>query len=226
EGLGSVSGWRDFPSRLARATDLGALVYSRRGYGRSDPLAARFTPSFMHDEARNDLPAVLEALSVREPILVGHSDGGSIALIRAGDEPLSVRALLLLAPHVIVEDETVASIASLRDRSRTTDQVERFRRHHGENAAPLVEAWTAVWLDPAFRSWNIEGSLARIACPLLVVQGEDDEYGTLAQVRAIERGVHSRREMLVLPRCGHAPHRDQPEATLEAMTRFVRGLHS
>lgn len=223
EGLGSVSGWRDFPARLVAATGLCALVYSRRGYGGSSPLAAPFEPGFMHDEARGDLPRLLDALSVTKPLLVGHSDGGSIALIRAGDAPLEVGALLLLAPHVFVEDVTVASIAQLRDRARTTDLVARFEKHHGANARPLIEAWTGAWLDPRFRSWNIEAVLPRIACPVLVVQGEADEYGTLAQVRAIERAIPAA-ETLVVPRCGHSPHRDAPEAVLEAMTRFVRGV--
>lgn len=216
EGLGSASGWRDFPARLARATGLAALVYSRRGYGRSDPLARPFTPAFMHEEARGDLPALLDAVGVRDAILVGHSDGGSIALVRAGEA--EVRGLVLEAPHVFVEDVTVASIASLRRRS--AELLPRFEKQHGANAAPLLEAWTGVWLDPAFRSWNIEAALPGIRCPALIVQGEDDEYGTLAQVEALKRGLRSV-ETLVLPRCGHAPHRDQPELVLEAMRRFV-----
>jgi len=223
EGLGSVSAWREFPARLAEATGLGAFVFSRRGYGRSSPLAHPFTPSFMHDEARL-LPAVLRAAGVGEAILVGHSDGASIALLHAASPPKSVKALLLEAPHVFVEECTVASIGRLRERSRDPELVERFRRHHGDNTVPLLAAWTGAWLDPAFRRWNIEASLPAIECPVLVIQGEDDEYGTLEQVRAIERGVTSRVETLVLPRCGHSPHRDRPAETIDAMARCVRAL--
>jgi pimeloyl-ACP methyl ester carboxylesterase len=178
----------------------------------------------MHLEARVALPAVLAALSVRRAILVGHSDGASIALIHASDRPPSVVGLLLEAPHVFVEELTLASIAQLRERVATPDLLERFARHHGANAGPLVAAWTDVWLSLAFRDWSLDASLGTIGCPVLVVQGEDDEYGTLEQVQRIARAVPSRLETLFLPRCGHAPHRDQPVKTLEAMTRFARGL--
>jgi pimeloyl-ACP methyl ester carboxylesterase len=222
EGLGSVSGWRDFPARLSAATGLGALVYSRRGYGRSDPVARSFEPSFMHEEARGDLPALLAAFEVRRPILVGHSDGGSIALIHAAERPSEVAALVLLAPHVFVEDVTVASIAALRERSGERALLDRFRHHHGPNTESLLAAWTGVWLSPAFRGWNIEELLPRIACPVLVVQGEEDEYGTLEQVHVIKSGIPVGVYTCVLPRCGHAPHRDSPEATLDAIAAFLR----
>jgi pimeloyl-ACP methyl ester carboxylesterase len=219
EGLGSVSAWRDFPARLAAATGLGAFVYSRRGYGRSDPLPGPFTTSFMHEEARA-LPAILEAASVRDPILVGHSDGASIALLHAALHP--VRGLALEAPHVFVEDVCLASIAALRE--RFPELRARFEKHHGANTDAVFRAWTDAWLHKDFRAWNIEAALPAIRSPLLVIQGDADEYGTLAQVRALETHLTGRVETLVLPHCGHSPHRDAPEAVLEAMTRFVRSV--
>ncbi len=220
-----MSGWRDFPSRLAARTGLGAVVYSRRGYGRSAPLAEPFAPDFMHREAREDLPALLAALDIEEPLLVGHSDGGSIALIHASEKPASeapVAGLVLLAPHVFVEDVTVKSIAALRAKLGDADLVARFEKHHGANARPLLHAWTGAWLDPRFREWSIEEKLAAVTCPVLVLQGADDEYGTLEQVRRIERGVRGPCETLVLEKCGHSPQRDAPDAVLERIARFVR----
>lgn len=222
EGLGSAAQWRDFPARLAEATGHGALVYSRRGYGASAPLERAFDAKFMHHEALVVLPELLAAYGVSDPILVGHSDGASIALIHAAAGN-RVRALALEAPHVFVEPITVASIAATRERFETTDLAERMRRYHGANTEPTFRAWTDVWLSDEFRAWDIRDGLDRIDCPVLVVQGKDDEYGTLAQVREIESRVADARSV-VLDRCGHAPHRDRPEATLEAMRDFVLGL--
>lgn len=223
EGLGSVSAWRDFPEKLATALGWGALVYSRRGYGASDPLAAPFEPDFLLDEARHDLPAVLAALEVRDYVHVGHSDGGSIALAHARTRPPGLRGLVLEAAHVFVEDVTLASIASLRDRIEP-GLVAKLAKHHGANAEPILRAWTGAWLDSRFRGFTLAPALASVAVPALVIQGVDDEYGTLAQVRAIAEGVGARAEMLVLERCGHSPHRDQPGAVLEAAQRFVNSL--
>ncbi len=222
EGLGSAAQWRDFPARLAEATGCGALVYSRGGYGGSPPLERPFDTRFMHHEALVVLPGLLAAYGVRDPVLVGHSDGASIALIHAAAGH-RVRALALEAPHVFVEPITVESIAATRERFETTDLPERMRRYHGANTEPTFRAWTDVWLSDEFRRWDIRDGLERIECPVLVVQGEDDEYGTLAQVRAIESRVTDARSV-VLDRCGHAPHRDRPEATLDAMRGFVVDL--
>jgi pimeloyl-ACP methyl ester carboxylesterase len=219
EGLGSASLWRDFPAALAAATGCGALVYSRLGYGGSDPLDRAFDASFMHREALDVLPRLLEACGVADPVLVGHSDGASIALIYAA-AGLAARALALEAPHVFVEPLTVESIAATRERYAATDLAERMRRHHGEKTDATFRAWTDVWLSDEFRGWDIRPSLGRVACPVLVVQGEDDEYGTLEQLGAIA-SLAPDVETVVLERCGHAPHRDRPEATLEAMRRFV-----
>ena len=211
EGLGSLSAWRDFPARLAAATGRAALVFSRAGYGRSPPKPGPWPVEFMHEEAA--------ALALdEESILVGHSDGASIALLYAAAHP--VRALVLEAPHVFVEDETVASIARLGDDVRA-----RLWRHH-DHADALFAAWRDVWLRPEFRRWNIEACLPRVRAPALVIQGEDDEYGTVAQVDAIREKLGAPCQTLLLPECGHAPHRDQPERTLAAMRAFVQSMTS
>jgi pimeloyl-ACP methyl ester carboxylesterase len=222
EGLGSVSTWRDFPMRLAEATGCGALVYSRAGYGGSDPVPLPRPIRFMHDEARV-LPEVLDAAAVRDAVLVGHSDGASIALIHAGSaSSRRVRALALEAPHVFVEDVTVRSIEKAAESYRTGDLRRALERHHGTNVDVAFRGWNRAWLDPAFRSWTIEEFLPAIRVPVLVVQGEQDEYGTLRQLDAIEAGCSGPVTRLVLPDCGHAPHRDQPDETLMAMATFVR----
>jgi pimeloyl-ACP methyl ester carboxylesterase len=221
EGLGSVSMWRDFPERVATATGCAAVAYSRYGHGKSDVLHESRTVDFMHHEAKVVLPALLAALGIERPILLGHSDGGSICLIYAGGAPVNApRALILEAPHVFVEDVTVRSIARIRDGYATTDLRAKLSRHH-EHPDEMFDGWTKIWLDPAFRAWNIEDSLPGVQCPVLVIQGENDEYGTLEQVAAIRGGVTGA-EARVLENCGHSPHRDQEKATLKAITDFVR----
>ena len=212
EGLGSLSAWRDFPSWLATATGRAALIYSRAGYGRSPARPAPWPVEFMHEEARGLRALVRD----EEVILVGHSDGASIALLYAAEH--AVRGLVLEAPHVFVEDKTVAAIARLDDEVRS-----RLVRHH-DRAAELFDAWRDVWLRPAFREWNIEPSLPRVRAPTLVIQGDDDEYGTVAQVDAIRGQLGAACQTLLLPDCGHAPHRDQPARTLAAMTAFVQSI--
>ncbi len=220
EGLGSLALWRDFPAKLAARTGAEALVYSRRGYGKSDRLAAPRKVDYMHDEALVVLPALLHELGIASPILIGHSDGASIALIHAGSGRWPVRALVLEAPHVLVEDVTVASIEQAKIAYRTTDLGKRLARYH-DDPDHAFRGWNDIWLDPAFRAWTIERSLPGVRCPVLAIQGADDEYGTLAQLGAIERGVSGPFERLVLARCRHSPHRDQEAATLEAMARFI-----
>jgi pimeloyl-ACP methyl ester carboxylesterase len=223
EGLGCVSTWRDFPARLADATGWGALVYSRAGYGGSDPVPLPRPLGFMHDEAVV-LPEVMDAARVREAILVGHSDGASIALVHAGrDRPARVRALVLEAPHVFCEDVTVRSIEEAGVAYAGGGPLRRaLERHHGANADVAFWGWNRAWLDPGFRDWNLEEFLPGIDVPVLVIQGHDDAYGTLRQLDAIEAGAAARVQRLVLADCGHAPHRDQPERVLEAMAAFVR----
>lgn len=222
EGLGSAAQWRDFPDSLAQSTGCGAFVYSRYGYGGSDPVTLPRPVTYMHDEAAI-LADLLEKQGIADPILVGHSDGASITLIHAFSQrsPLP-RSAVVMAPHVFVEDISVRSIAAARVAWETTDLREKLKRWHGENVDCAFLGWNGAWLDPAFRDWSIESGLPGIRCPLLVIQGADDEYGTLEQVRRIERGSGGPVETLVLPDCGHAPQRDQPAKTLDAVSAFVR----
>jgi pimeloyl-ACP methyl ester carboxylesterase len=223
EGLGSVALWRDFPAALAKATSAPLVVYSRYGYGRSDALSAPRAPRYMHDEALVVLPELRQALGLEDVVLVGHSDGASIALIHAGSGRWPVRALVLEAPHVFVEDVSVASIAAARDAYAATDLRQRLARYHAD-VDSAFRGWNDAWLDPAFRDWNIEEHLPGVRCPVLAIQGEGDEYGTLAQIAAIERGVTGRFEKTVLSGCKHSPHRDQEQAVLRAMAAFVAGV--
>ncbi|MGO8914588.1 MAG: alpha/beta fold hydrolase [Stellaceae bacterium] len=220
EGLGSVALWRDFPAKLAQATGCPLVVYSRYGYGRSDPISAPHGPRYMHDEALVALPELRQALGLDDVILIGHSDGASIALIHAGSGRFPVRALILEAPHVFVEEVSVNSIAEARDAYATTDLRQRLARYHAD-VDSAFRGWNDAWLDPAFRNWSIAEYLAGVTCPVLAIQGEGDEYGTLAQLAAIERGVKGNFAKLVLRHCRHSPHRDQENAVLEAMAEFI-----
>jgi pimeloyl-ACP methyl ester carboxylesterase len=220
EGLGSIRQWRDFPLQVAKATGCRTLLYSRYGYGQSDVLAEpRVDVRFMHREALEALPDLLAKLAIERPVLVGHSDGASIALIYAGAGH-AVRGLALMAPHVFVEPVCVTSIRKASVAFASSDLAQRLGKYH-RDPRKTFHLWADVWLDPAFLNWNIEEYLPAIACPVLAIQGEEDEYGTMAQVEAIRRGVRGACELVKLPACGHAPFRDQPQATLEAMTRFI-----
>lgn len=224
EGLGSASTWRDFPDALAAATGCGALVYSRAGYGRSDPVPLPRPVRFMHDEARV-LAAIVQQAGIREAVLLGHSDGASIALIAAGTGAiLGLRALVLEAPHTFAEPCGLESIARTAEVYRTTDLRARLARHHGDNTDVAFWGWNGVWLDPEFRAWNIEDALPGITVPTLVIQGEDDEYGSWKHVESIQRRSSGPVETLLLPRCGHRPHVEQRETVLDAMGRFIRGV--
>jgi pimeloyl-ACP methyl ester carboxylesterase len=217
EGLGSVALWRDFPRRLAAATGRRTLVYSRAGHGQSDVPEDSRTPRFMHDEALDVLPELLRTARIARPVLVGHSDGGSIALIHASRHP--VAGLVLLAPHVFVEGVTVASIEQARETFAATDLGERMARYH-RDAERTFRLWNDIWLAPEFRAWNIEDVLAGVTAPTLLIQGEHDQYGTLAQLDAIERGVSGPVRRVVLD-CRHAPHLEAPEETLAAAAEFL-----
>ena len=222
EGLGSVSMWRDFPDALCEAIGARGLVYSRPGYGRSTPRerGERWGVDFMHRQAHEVLPALLHALHITEkPWLLGHSDGGSIALLHAARFPDRVAGLVVLAPHLFVEEFGLASIRRAREAYLSTDLKQKLARHHADPESAFW-GWNDIWLDPAFKAWNIEPELGAIACPILAIQGEDDEYGTLAQIEHIAHRLAQTR-LLVLPRCGHSPHRDQPEAVIAAAQQQI-----
>ncbi len=222
EGLGSVALWKDFPQLLASRTGSGVLVYSRYGLGNSDRLMEKRPVEFMHHEGEVVLPELLDKLNIAKPIVLGHSDGGSIALIFAGKYPERLRALILEAPHVFVEDLSVASITQAKVAYLTTDLPRKLGRYH-QHVDATFWGWNDIWLDPQFRAWNIEEYLPAIRCPILCIQGEDDEYGTIAQVKAIQAAVPAA-EIVMLPNCKHSPHRDQTEATLERMAEFVAAV--
>lgn len=224
EGLGCAKLWRGFPDALVRRAGLGAFSYSRAGYGRSSP-GAPLPLDYHHGEALEVLPRVLDAAGITRPILVGHSDGGTIALIYAAGwasvqapPPLAV---VTMAAHVFVEDETLRGIEAARAAFLNTDLRARLSLYHGDNVDGAFWGWCDAWLSPAFRDWNVEAVLRGIDCPLLVVQGRDDHYGTPAQVRAIAEGVAGPAETLLLAECGHAPHLEQPDRTLEAIATFL-----
>jgi pimeloyl-ACP methyl ester carboxylesterase len=222
EGLGSVSQWRDFPERIARETGCEVFVYSRYGHGQSDLLEESRDVSYMHHEAQVVLPELLRQASISRPILLGQSDGASIALLYAAKFGEDVAGLILEAPHVFVEDLTIDSIARAKVEYETTDLPRKLARHH-KDADRTFWGWNNIWLDPRFRSWNIESYLDSIRCPVLVIQGQDDEYGTVQQLEAIQTRIPSAR-IALLPQCKHAPHRDQPEATLQSIFTFVNAL--
>jgi pimeloyl-ACP methyl ester carboxylesterase len=225
EGLGSVTLWRDFPDKVAKAVGCPAIVYSRFGYGQSDGLLAKNTPAFMHDEALKVLPALLDRLGIERPLLVGHSDGASIALIHAAASGRPVQGLALMAPHVFVEPVCLESIARIRDSYSKTDLRQRLAKYHAHVDDAFL-GWADTWLLPDFRTWSIEDMLPHVAAPMLLIQGAGDEYGTLAQLDRIEANARAPTSRLVLEQCGHAPHRDQESAVLEAIVGFARQLAS
>jgi len=223
EGLGSLSMWRDFPQQLCTAAGARGLVYSRPGYGRSTPRAAEeaWGLDFMHRQAHEVLPALLQALHIdRKPWLFGHSDGGSIALLYAAKYSERLAGAIVLAPHILVEDLSVESIAKTKAAYETTDLKQRLARHHDDPDSAFW-GWNRIWLHPPFKQWSIEDEIGSIACPLLAVQGRDDEYGTLEQIHGIARRV-PQTELVELAHCGHSPHRDQPAALIEACVQFIQ----
>ena len=220
EGLGSARLWRDFRPELAAATGARVVAYSRFGHGASDPPPRPRTPRFMHEEALDVLPELLDALDVEEPVLVGHSDGASIALIHAAEHP--VRGVVGMAPHVFVEAMCLDEIREARHVFETGGLRERMARHHRDPDAAFY-GWNDVWLHPAFPDWNIEDVLGAIASPLLLIQGAEDQYGTMEQLDRIEAGVAGAVARVHLP-CRHAPHLEAARETLEATSAFIGSL--
>ncbi|MBL8707489.1 MAG: alpha/beta hydrolase [Rhodospirillales bacterium] len=225
EGLGSVSMWRDFPDKLAAATGAPVFLYSRAGYGRSSPQPLPWPTRYMHCEALEVLPKVLAAAGIGDHVLLGHSDGGSIALIYAGGATRpGLKGVVTMAAHAFNEEVCVKSIAMARDAYAATDLRRRLARYHGDNVDNAFRGWNDVWLSPDFWHWNIEEYFPRVAAPVLAIQGLDDEYGTGKQVDAIVTQVAGRAEKLMLPQCKHSPHRDQTQAVLDAVGGFLKRL--
>ena len=216
EGLGSVAGWRNFPRTLCDRLAAPGLVYSRRGYGRSTPLAESRGTDYLHREAWDVLPELLRRCDVLQPLLVGHSDGGSIALLYAAR--FDPRAIAVMAPHVFVEDITIAGILQARAAWDEGKLKQPLARVHDDPDGAFF-GWNDVWLDPAFRAWNIEAELPPIRCPVLAIQGHDDQYATMEQLHRIARAVPAT-QLLKLRDCGHAPQRDQPEAVMQAIGKL------
>ncbi len=220
EGLGCAALWRDFPEKLAAATGLGVFVYSRAGYGRSDPVDLPRPLDYMTREARKSLPRVLDAIGFQRGVLLGHSDGASIAAIFAGDQAdARVKGLVLMAPHVFTEEPGLASIAEAKRLYEEGDLRAKLTKYHAHVDSAFL-GWSGAWLDPGFKTWNIEDFVGRWRVPALLIQGADDQYGTLAQIRAIESRTPSPVENLILEGCRHSPHLERPEATLDAAARF------
>lgn len=234
EGLGSVRMWRDWPARLCAQIGCSGWVYSRQGYGQSDPVVdvrgpsvqvgaqrrGRLLPDYLHREALDVLPKVLMALGIKRPVLLGHSDGGTIALLHAAHH--DVRGCIVMAPHVMVEDVSVQAIAQAREAFLNGPLRERLSPYHADVDGAFWQ-WNDVWLSEGFRSFDIRADLTAIRAPLLAIQGVDDPYGTLAQIEDIAQAVpHTR--LLTLPACGHSPHRDQPQAVEDAVQEFMTSL--
>jgi pimeloyl-ACP methyl ester carboxylesterase len=224
EGLGSITQWRDFPAKLSTMTGLPALVYERWGHGNSDAINTPRNVRYLHDEALISLPDILEQLNINNAILIGHSDGGSIALIYAALHGDKIRGVITEAAHVFVEDVTINGILQAVELYETTDLRNRLYPFHKGNTDLIFRAWADTWLAPWFRTWNIEEYLPHITCPLLVLQGEKDEYGTKAQLESIIKQVNGPVEGLMIPNCGHVPHHQARERVLNEMVCFIRSI--
>ncbi|MGE5471489.1 MAG: alpha/beta fold hydrolase [Bacteroidota bacterium] len=220
EGLGCVAMWRHFPEKLAATTGCRVVVWSRAGYGGSQAYGEPRTLRYMHREAEEALPALLAELQIERPLLIGHSDGGSIALIFAGAFPDVPVGIAVMAPHEFVEEETLAGIRLARTAWETTDLPQKLARYHHAQTERVFRDWNDCWLSPPFRDWNIEEYLAKIRCPVLAIQGKDDEYATLRQIDVIAEQVPGT-QLLKLEKCGHTPQRDQEVAVLAALVAFV-----
>jgi len=222
EGLGSIAQWRDFPETLARRTNLPALIYDRLGHGGSPALTQPRTMAYLEAEAFQTLPQVLAAAGIAAPALVGHSDGGTIALLYAARFPKKVRAVLSEAAHVFLEPITIQGLCAARTAYMDETLRTKLERIHGDKVDSLFHGWNDTWLDQASRDWDITASLATLQCPLLLIQGEDDAYGSPAQIQAVVSRVQGPVESLLIPSCGHSPHSQARELVLAHMATFLR----
>jgi pimeloyl-ACP methyl ester carboxylesterase len=224
EGLGCVGLWDDFPDRLAAATGAGVFVYSRAGYGQSSPVKLPRPLNYMDDEAQRVLPAVMQAIGFQRGLLVGHSDGASISALYAGSvQDHRVRGLVLIAPHFFVEDVSITSIAEARDAYANTDLKARLGKWHAD-PDNTFRGWNDAWLDPGFRSWNIVDELSYIRVPILIVQGENDQYGTLRQIEVAQEECYCPVDVAIIPGARHTPQRDARDATLATISDFANRL--
>jgi pimeloyl-ACP methyl ester carboxylesterase len=226
EGLGCIELWRDFPQAVCESTGCDGLVYDRKGYGGSDTYGGPWPTDYLTIESQAYLPALLEACNIKDAVLIGHSDGGTIALLAASFCGERIRGLITEAAHIFVEDITLEGIRRAVQSFETTDLKDRLARYHHENTDTTFHRWANRWLSLEFYDWNIEEYLAKITCPLLVLQGEDDEYGTAAQVQRIVSGVSGPVEARLIPRCGHVPHFQSRGTVLSEMTNFIKSLIS
>lgn len=225
EGLGCVQMWRYFPENVAKGTDCGVFLYSRKGYGRSDSCKLPLPLTFMHNEGLKVLPALIKAANIKKHILFGHSDGASISLIYAGGCPAdNLLGVIVEAPHIFCEDKTVNHIRVAKDLYEKSDLKQKLKKYHGKNTDCAFYGWNSAWLDPDFKKWNIEEYLPKIKVPTFVIQGVDDEYGSLKHMQWIESKCGADVKSLVLDNCGHSPHKDQQEKVLKAVTEFVKKI--
>ncbi|MCP4070494.1 MAG: alpha/beta hydrolase [Hyphomicrobiales bacterium] len=225
EGLGCVALWREFPHRLCQKLGMRGFIYSRAGYGKSDPCDLPRPVIYMHDEGKDILPRVLDEAGIQQAILIGHSDGGSIALIHAGSNSSSrISAIITLAAHVFSESRCVGSFTAARENYQSGDLRDKLKKYHGVNVDTAFYGWYDAWAHPDFEYWNIEEFLPDIDIPALVIQGADDAYGTKLQVDAIVAGIGSSTENHIIPDCGHSPHLEKPEATMSLICDFINRL--
>ena len=224
EGLGSVGLWGDFPEKLQAATGCGVFAYSRAGYGHSSPATLPRPVDYMHIEALDVLPKLLDAIGFDRGLLLGHSDGASIAAIYAGaHQDHRVQGIALIAPHFIIEDISVQSIAEIKVAYETTELKAKLSRWH-KDVDNAFYGWNGAWLDPKFRNWDISEYLAYIRVPVAIIQGEGDQYGTMRQVEIAREECYCPVDVTMLPAAGHSPHREAPEATLDAITQFASAV--
>ncbi len=224
DSLGCIELWRDFPQRLAEATGCNLFLYDRQGYGKSSPFISTDRPRNYLELEADVLDQLIRATGIRNLILYGHSDGASITLLAAAKYPWHFTGIITEGPHVFVEDLTQKGVREAWKAFQTTRLRERLMQYHGSNTDDLMEAFVKNWLSPQYRSWNIESFLPRITCPLLIIQGEKDEYGTLEQVARIVQSVSVSANQFIIPSIGHTPHKEAPQATHERAVSFINKI--
>ncbi len=224
EGLGCIKLWRDFPEQICAETGLTGIVYDRLGHGTSDPFPQRRTPHYLHDESFKYLPRFLEIINVHRPIFIGHSDGGTIALLYAAHYPDNTSGIITEAAHVFLEEVTITGIKNAVEMYESGNLKKGLKKYHGEKTDALFYGWAHTWLSPEFRNWKIIDELKNITAPSLVIQGYNDEYGTEKQVDTIVNTVRGQAEKLMIPECGHIPHFQARDLVQEKMVRFINKI--